>query len=57
MGDFREMILGVRSNPIIRILEIDSYTQNLLFEVITVARFDWFIQRPAALLTMDAVDD
>lgn len=57
MGDFSSVIMGIRMNPSFKILQLDTYASNLLYEVISVARVDFMLARPASLCTLTAVDD
>ncbi len=55
MGDFNQLIMGVRMDPSFKILELDTYASNLLYEVVAVARVDFMLARPASLCTLTGV--
>ena len=57
MGDCSSVIMGIRMNPSFKVLAIDTYASNLLYEIVSVARVDFMLARPASLCTLLAVDD
>ena len=57
MGDFSSLVMGIRMNPSFKVLELDTYASNLLYEVVATARVDFMLTHPARLCTLLAVDD
>ena len=56
MGNFRDLVIGVRMNPTIRILDgTTSMASNLLIEVVGVARVDILALRPASFVVLENV--
>ena len=56
LGNFRDMVIGVRMNPSIRILDdTTSFASNLLLEIVGVARVDFLLTRPASFVVMDGL--
>ncbi len=56
MGDFSSVIMGIRMNPSFKILELDTYAGNLIYEVVAVQRVDFMLSRPASLCTLTGVE-
>ena len=53
LGNFGDLVIGIRMNPTIRILDdTTSYASNLLVEIVGVARIDFLVQRPASFVVM-----
>jgi hypothetical protein len=55
LGDFRDLLLGVRMESSIEILKLSTYATNLLLEFIGYARVDFCVTRPASFCTLEGV--
>ena len=56
LGNFNDLVLGVRMNPTIRILDqTTSMASNLLVEIVGVARLDFLVTRPASFVRLEDV--
>jgi HK97 family phage major capsid protein len=55
MGDFRDLILGVRRESAIEILKLQTYASNLLLEFVGYTRVDFLIARPSSFVVLDGV--
>jgi len=56
MGDFRDLVVGIRLEPSIRVLDATtSYASNLLVEVVGVMRADVVAVRPSSFVVMEDV--
>lgn len=54
LGDFSALVMGVRMNPTIRILDATtSMASNLLVEIVGVARIDFLAVRPASFTLVE----
>jgi HK97 family phage major capsid protein len=48
VGDFRQLVLGVRQEATIEALKLQSYGDNLMLEFVGTARVDFLCRRPAS---------
>jgi HK97 family phage major capsid protein len=55
LGDFRDLLLGVRLESSIEVLKTDSFAGNLLLEFVAYARCDFLVTRPASFHTIEGV--
>jgi HK97 family phage major capsid protein len=56
LGNFNDLIMGVRLNPTIRILDgTTSMASNLIVEIVGVARIDFLATRPASFVVLSGV--
>jgi HK97 family phage major capsid protein len=56
LGNFEDLVMGVRMNPTIRILDgTTSMASNLLVEIVGVARVDFLLTRPASFVRLEGV--
>lgn len=55
LGDFRDLLLGVRQEASIKILEAQTYATNLLLEIVAYTRVDFALLRPASFHTVEDV--
>jgi HK97 family phage major capsid protein len=55
LGDFRDLLLGVRLESSIEVLKTDSFAGNLLLEFVGYARCDFLVTRPASFHTVEDV--
>ena len=55
LGDFADMVLGVRMEASIEALRLQSYADNLLLEFIGWTRVDFLVRRPASFCVLTGV--
>jgi HK97 family phage major capsid protein len=55
LGDFRDLVMGVRREASVKVLEAQSYATNLVLEFIAHARADFMLARPASFCVLDEV--
>ncbi len=56
LGNFNDLVVGVRMNPTIRILDdTTSFAGNLLIEIVGVARIDFLVTRPASFVVLEGL--
>jgi HK97 family phage major capsid protein len=55
LGDFRDLLLGVRLESSIEVLKLTTYASNLLLEFVGYARCDFLVTRPASFHTIEDV--
>lgn len=55
LGDFRDLLLGVRLESSIEVLKLTTYASNLLLEFVGYARCDFLVTRPASFHTIEGV--
>lgn len=55
LGDFRDLLFGVRRESSIEMLKLDTYAGNLLLEFVGYARVDFVARRPASFHTVEGV--
>lgn len=55
LGDFRDLLLGVRMESSIEVLKLTTYASNLLLEFVGYARCDFLVTRPASFHTVEGV--
>lgn len=55
LGDFRNLLLGIRHESSIEALKLDTYSGNLLLEFVGYARCDFLVTRPAAFHTAEGI--
>ena len=55
LGDFRELLFGVRLESAIEILKIQSFATNLVLEFIGYLRCDYTLTRPGSFCTLEGV--
>ncbi len=55
MGDFRSLLMGVRSEASIEILKLDTYAGNLVFEIVGFLRGDFVVTRPSDFVVMSGI--
>ena len=48
VGDFKQLVLGVRQEATVEALKLQSYGDNLLLEFVGTARVDFLCRRPAS---------
>ena len=54
-GDFRDLLMGIRSEVSFKVLETTTYASNLLLEFVAFARVDFVLTRPASFVTMSDI--
>lgn len=55
LGDFTQMVMGLRSDFQFDILKVDNYASSLLLEVVAYSRLDFVVQRPASFCKLTSV--
>ncbi|TDJ40571.1 MAG: phage major capsid protein [Gammaproteobacteria bacterium] len=55
MGDFRDFLMGIRSEASFKILETTNYASNLLLDFVAFARVDFIATRPASFVTLSDI--
>ena len=55
MGDFSDLVLGVRRESSVEVLKLSSYAGNLLLEFIGYLRADFLVRRPASFVTLEGI--
>lgn len=55
LGDFRDLLLGIRREASVKVLEIQSYADNLVLEFVAFARVDFVATRPASFCVLRGV--
>ena len=55
LGDWADLVLGVRAEASIEVLKLSSYCSNLLLEFIGVLRADFLVRRPKSFIVLSGV--
>ncbi len=55
LGDFRDLLLGVRLEASIEVVKAASFASNLLLEIVGYARCDFLVTRPASFHTIEGI--
>lgn len=55
MGDFRDLVLGVRMEASVEALRLQTFAENLLLEFIGWVRVDFMVRRPASFVVLEGV--
>ena len=55
LGNFAQLVMGVRLDPMIKVLEIDTFASNLLIEIMVIARVDFLTLQPKAFCTLTGI--
>lgn len=55
LGNFADLVMGIRQQASVEIVKADSYTGNLVLDFIAFARVDFALLRPASFVVLDAV--
>lgn len=55
LGDFRDLLLGVRLEASIEVVKAASFASNLLLEIVGYARCDFLVTRPASFHTLEGI--
>ncbi|MCZ6551318.1 MAG: phage major capsid protein [candidate division NC10 bacterium] len=55
LGDFRDLILGVRRESAVEALKLTTYASNLLVEFVGFTRIDFLVTRPSSFVTLEGV--
>ena len=55
LGDFRDLVMGIRTNTEVRALEVDSYASRLQIEFVAYSRVDFLVTRPASFCVLRGV--
>ncbi len=56
MGDFRDLVLGMRADASVEALKLTTYASNLLIEYVGYLRADFMIARPASFVTLEGIN-
>lgn len=55
LGDFKDLVMGIRQESSIEVIKADSYVGNLVLDFIAYARVDFVLARPASFVVLDDV--
>jgi HK97 family phage major capsid protein len=55
LGDFRDLVLGIRREASIEMLKLDTYAGNLVLEFVGYLRADYMLARPASFCTLEGM--
>ena len=55
MGDFSDLVLGVRMEASVESLRLQSFAENLLLEFVGWTRVDFMVRRPASFVELQGV--
>jgi HK97 family phage major capsid protein len=55
LGDFTQLVMGIRQEATVEALRLQSYGDNLLLEFIGTARIDFLVRRPASFTEITGV--
>jgi HK97 family phage major capsid protein len=55
MGDFSDLLLGIRRQASVEILKADSYVGNLVLDFVGYLRADYLVRRPSSFVTISGV--
>ena len=55
MGNFQDLVLGIRREASIESLKLTTFASNLLIEFVGYLRADYMIRRPASFVTLEGV--
>jgi HK97 family phage major capsid protein len=57
MGDFRDLVLGVRMEASVEALRLQSFADKLMLEFVGWTRVDFMVRRPASFVVLSDVAD
>jgi HK97 family phage major capsid protein len=55
LGDFSDLVLGVRRTASVEALKLQSYADKLILEFVGYLRADYMVRRPASFVTLEGV--
>jgi HK97 family phage major capsid protein len=55
LGQFSDLVLGVRREASVEALKLTTYASNLLLEFVGYLRADYLVRRPASFVTLEGV--
>jgi HK97 family phage major capsid protein len=55
MGDFRDLVMGVRMEATVEALRLQTYATNLLVEFVGWTRVDFMVRRPASFVVCSGI--
>jgi hypothetical protein len=55
LGDFSNLVMGIRREASVDVLKADSYAGNLVLDIIGYNRIDFVVIRPAAFATLEGI--
>ncbi|GAB4366889.1 MAG: hypothetical protein Kow00114_25160 [Kiloniellaceae bacterium] len=55
LGDFADLVLGVRLDATVEALRVGTYLSNLMIEYIGWARIDYLVRRPASFHVLEGI--
>ena len=55
LGDFSELVLGVRMEAVVEALRLQTYASNLQIEFIGWTRVDFLVRRPASFVVLQGI--
>jgi HK97 family phage major capsid protein len=55
LGDFSDLVLGVRRAAAVEVVKTSEYVDKLVVEFIGYGRFDYLVRRPASFVTLEGI--
>lgn len=55
MGDFSDLVMGVRMEASVEALRLQSFAENLMLEFVGWTRLDFMVRRPASFVALNGV--
>lgn len=55
LGDFSNLVMGIRREASVEVLKADSYAGNLVVDIVGYTRVDFVVTRPAAFATLEGI--
>jgi hypothetical protein len=55
LGDFSDLVLGVRRTASVEALKLQTYASNLILEFVGYLRADFMVRRPAPFVTLEGI--
>lgn len=55
LGDFSNLLMGVRREASVEVLKATTYASNLVLEIVGYTRVDFVLTRPAAFATLEGI--
>jgi len=55
LGDFSNLVMGIRREASVEIVKADSYVGNLVVDIVGYSRVDFVLTRPSAFATLEGI--
>ena len=55
MGDFRDLLLGIRREAGVEVVKAADYAGKLVIDFVGWGRFDWLVTRPKSFVTLEGI--